>query len=302
MLISRISVGGALITALSISWAAPAEAVRVEISAFAGNNAVSDASVCFAPHSPHVLRAETLLLGEVRCLPTKYVLDLPGGSWRYWLEAKDQVSQPHDYYLRPNPDRRVFKKIRMAMHPAGRITIGHNPHDGYRTGDRVILWFTSGSSPATVPLDSTRGFALVRSQDPFVPIVLTRGKIRTVGDPITLREHATEELVVRNTLRTGAVIVPITVTQPLQEAGQNRPPVLTLTTPSGLKLKAKVFNLGTGACAVFNGVPRGAFEITSSDAFWEPIRMHGSASGALTELPTVDIRPIPRVFTPGTSK
>jgi hypothetical protein len=198
LLLRSTSSGLRVVTFAALAITAPnLFAVRVEFKAYYKSARVEGSEVCFLPKSLEEQDVPGLLATrDVSCLDADKILDVPRGSYYFYVRNKTGLVAPHrselDYTGRAVSDELYkgfrLQLVRAAWWDVSALNLGPD--------DRFFAWGseTDRYQAPVFMLEPGKQRLLVPAGSPVIPIISHNGKPVWFGTPVTTAAGTTREI------------------------------------------------------------------------------------------------------------
>ncbi|MHB0972073.1 MAG: hypothetical protein ACYC7A_21860 [Thermoanaerobaculia bacterium] len=276
---------------------------RYAFSLVAENSQLEGGVICFFAGDGRSVGHMFLLSNDITCVPTEKLVTIPTGSWNIYAERDGYVSShPYIFMVRDTESPRV-DKTKMSMVPSGTIDISQ-ARDALGEGEYIAFFIQNEShsnSPTAVrPMRTDQTTISVPADNTLVPLVIARGNIAAVGDPVRVSKGESKILkpFIRDT-NTATVVVQISLEHGWIERAKElrETPELTLTSASGAIFKPMLpirgRDLWINSLVFFRGVPPGKATLSASGRFWQHIEAPLSVERRAAQLfePVIPLSP-----------
>jgi hypothetical protein len=172
-------------------------AVRVEFKAYYKSARVEGSEVCFLPKSFEAQDVPGLLATrQMRCLDADKILDVPRGSYYFYVRSSAGLVGPHrselDYTGRAVSDE-LYKAFRLELVRAAWWDVS-----GLNLGpdDTFFAWGaeTDRYQAPVFMLDAGKQTLMVPANSPVIPIICHNGEPVWFGEPVVTAQGATRQI------------------------------------------------------------------------------------------------------------
>jgi hypothetical protein len=218
--------------------AVPSHAASFEFFARHDGSRVPGSRICFTQSVEH----EQLLVrsagsAETRCFPADDVLEIPAGTWSFYVVNGESLVSSHPFQLvvAEGDESRPLDNVNVEMSPAGVLDFTAATA-ALQEGEFFAIYLSNGGQPESVaalrPVSHDER-AVVPAGMTVVPLRIRAGRIVQVGEDIVLRSGETRRI---ERLRSPGpamrdVIVPVQLVNKHLAGGT--PPVIRLLTNDG---------------------------------------------------------------------